>query len=383
MRNLARYGAFRTAEPPRAPRPPWPDLGPNWFAAVMGTGIVATAAAGLPVPVAGLRAVAVVVWALAAAFLVILLVLVAVGWCREPQRARRHLLDPVLGHFYGAPAMALLTVGAGTLLVGVDVLGPDLALAVDVVLWAVGTLAGLTTAVLLPYVAVTRHRTGPDAAFGGWLMPVVPPMVSATTGAYLAPHLPAGQPRDTFLLACGVLFGISLLASLLVTSMIWARLVRHGVGAPAAAPTLFIVLGFLGQSVTAANVLAPQVPAPWTTAATAAGVLYGVLVWGFALTWLAVAGALVLHTARTAGLPFGLAWWSFTFPVGTVVTGSSALHARTGLVAPAAVAVVLFVGLVLAWVTVLTRTAAGVRDGSLLRPPAPLPAPRSEFTYAI
>ncbi len=30
-------------------------LGPNWFASVMGTGIVATAAAGLPVPWPGLR----------------------------------------------------------------------------------------------------------------------------------------------------------------------------------------------------------------------------------------------------------------------------------------------------------------------------------------
>ena len=31
------------------------DLGPNWFAAVMGTGIVANAAASLPLRVPGLR----------------------------------------------------------------------------------------------------------------------------------------------------------------------------------------------------------------------------------------------------------------------------------------------------------------------------------------
>ena len=42
------------------------DLGPNWFAAVMGTGIVANAAAVLPLRLPGLRVFATVVWALAA-----------------------------------------------------------------------------------------------------------------------------------------------------------------------------------------------------------------------------------------------------------------------------------------------------------------------------
>ena len=38
------------------------DLGPNWFAAVMGTGIVANAAATLPLRVPGLRGFATAVW---------------------------------------------------------------------------------------------------------------------------------------------------------------------------------------------------------------------------------------------------------------------------------------------------------------------------------
>lgn len=52
------------------------------------------------------------------------------------------------------------------------------ALRIDIVLWALGTAFGLVTAVLVPYVAFTRHDVGPDSAFGGWLMPIVPPMVS-------------------------------------------------------------------------------------------------------------------------------------------------------------------------------------------------------------
>ena len=37
---------------------------------------------------------------------------------------------------------------------------------------------------------------------------------------------------------------------------------------------------------------------------------------------------MTVKTAR-AGLPFSLTWWSFTFPVGTVVTGTSQLALYT------------------------------------------------------
>jgi tellurite resistance protein TehA-like permease len=101
----------------------------------------------------------------------------------------------------------------------------------------------------------TRLQAAPDAAFGGWLMPVVPPMVSAATGALLVPHLPAGQLRLTMLLACYAMFGLSLIASLVVITQLWRRLVRYSVGPVAMVPTLWIVLGPLGQSITAVNLL--------------------------------------------------------------------------------------------------------------------------------
>jgi tellurite resistance protein TehA-like permease len=52
-------------------------------------------------------------------------------------------------------------------------------------------------------------------------------------------------------------------------------------------------------------------------------------VWGFAALWAGQTIALTLRAGRHQ-LPFGLTWWSFTFPVGTCVTGTSglALHAR-------------------------------------------------------
>ena len=226
-------------------------------------------------------------------------------------------------------------------------------------LWHAGTVLGLVTAVSIPYLMITRHEIRPDSAFGGWLMPVVPPMVSAATGALLVPYAPAGQTRLTLLVACYAMFGVSLFATLVLLPQIWSKLVTHGPGPARAVPTLWIVLGPLGQSVTAANALGnvagDALPAPYAHAASALGVFYGLPTLGFGLLWMAIAGAVTLRTVRD-GMPFALTWWGFTFPVGTMATGATALAAHTGSDALTDLAIALYVLLVTAWAIVATRT---------------------------
>ena len=353
------------------------NLTPNWFASIMGTGIVANAAATLPLQFPGLRPAATIVWALASVLLVALSTATVMHWVRYRATARGHRLNPVMAHFYGAPPMALLTVGAGTLLLGKDVLGTPLAVGIDWVLWTIGTVLGLVSAIAVPYLTFTRHDTAPDSAFGGWLMPVVPPMVSASTGALLLPFLPAGQARQNMLWGCYAMFGLSLLASIVIITLIWSRLAQHKIGPAGMVPTLWIVLGPLGQSITAVNLLGGNahlaVDQGTSHALFVFGLVYGVPTLGFALMWAALASAITLHTIRQ-GLPFSLTWWSFTFPVGTCVTGLNGLALHTGLVTLQVLAVVFYIGLVGAWITVAARTFHGsVIRGTLLAPPRPLP----------
>ncbi|EQD78789.1 C4-dicarboxylate transporter/malic acid transport protein [mine drainage metagenome] len=103
-------------------------------------------------------------------------------------------------------------------------------------------------------------------------------------------------------------------------------------------------------------------------------VLYGVPVWGFATLWVALAVLLTVRAVRR-GFPFALTWWSFTFPVGTYVTGTSGLALHTGLPAFAVAAVVAYAGLLGAWAIVAARTVhGGVRGELLLRPAVLAPA---------
>jgi C4-dicarboxylate transporter/malic acid transport protein len=347
-------------------------LGPNWFASVMGTGIVATAAASLPVHVPGLRVFAQVVWVGATVWLVMLTLAVGANWARHPTVARSHAHNPQMAHFYGAAPMAMLTVGAGAVLVGKDLIGERVAVDLDWVLWTAGTLGGLFTAMSIPYLMFTQYRVEADAAFGGWLMPVVPPMVSAATGALLIPHIVPGTGRETMLYGCYAMFGLSLVASLIIITMVWSRLAHFGTSGTARVPTLWIVLGPLGQSITAAGLLG-------TSAALAVdphladgmfvfSILFGVPVWGFAVLWIALATALTIRTLRR-GMPFALTWWSLTFPVGTFVTGTTQLALHTGLPAFRVAATIAYVGLLFTWGLVAVRTARGSLRGQLFAPP--------------
>lgn len=358
-------------------RPGVRHLGPNWYAAVMGTAIVASAGAALPAHSPGLRVAYEAVWALAVLALLTLLAARAAHWARHADQARRHLADPGVAPFYGCLAMALLAVGGTTLAVGSGVIGTPAAVAVDAVLWVAGTALGLVAAAGIPYLMVTRHRIEPAAASPVWLLPIVAPMVSAATGPALVAHLPAGQWRAAMLLGCYALFGMSLLMTLAILPMLFSRLVHHGPLPLAMTPTLFLVLGPLGQSTTAVNNLADAAPgavaAPYAHAMSAFGVLYGVPVMGFALLWLALATAMVVGAFRR-GMGFGMTWWGFTFPIGTCVTGAAALARHTHLHAFTWLAVGLYALLVAAWAVAATRTLHGLVNGRLLAAPRPAPA---------
>ncbi|WP_407640286.1 SLAC1 family transporter [Actinacidiphila rubida] len=355
-----------------------PGFAPSWFASVMGTGIVANAAVALPRSVPGLRTAATVVWAAAA----LLLVVLAAAYLRQ-RTVRHHAADPAQLQFFGAPAVALLTVGAGTLQLGGPVIGAHAALTADWVLWLLGTGLGLATACTVPYLMVTRHHYAPDAASGGWLMPVVPPLVSATTGALLVVHAPAGQVRLAMLLGCYAVLGLGLVAVLLVITMVYSRMVHHEAPTGTVVPTLWIGLGALSQVVTALGALATVVPgtlAPaYAQGAAAAALLGGLAVWGFALLWLWLAAALSLRELRAGRLPFAPSWWSFIFPLGAYVTGTTALAVRTGSLVFVWAAVVLYVALVAAWAVVAARSlghaAAHAPGGGRRRGRTP-PAPR-------
>ncbi|MGW4538573.1 SLAC1 family transporter [Streptomyces chartreusis] len=77
---------------------------------------------------------------------------------------------------------------------------------------------------------------------------------------------------------------------------------------------MWIGLGALAQSVTALGAAAMVAPAalsaPYAGGTAVLALLGGIMVWGFAILWPALATGLTVRTIR-AGLPFAPTWWSF------------------------------------------------------------------------
>ncbi|WP_327067915.1 TDT family transporter [Kitasatospora sp. NBC_01302] len=352
-------------------RPRWDlgQLGPNWYAAVMGTAIVANGAVALPYRLPGRLVLAEAVWALAVLALLALVAARLVHLTRHRAAAREQLLvNPATAVFYGCPPMALLAVGYGTLAVGGHLIGTGPAAALDLVLWSLGTLYAVLVAAGIPYLMVTRHELSALRANPTWLLPVVAPMVSAALGPALLPHLPTVL-RPGLFYGCYALFGASLLAILVLLPVVFAGLV-HSKLPLLLTPSLFLVLGPLGQSTTAAGNLADAAHAVAPRLAGAAfglAVLYGVAVTGFALLWLLIAGGANLRALRGARMPFAMTWWAFTFPVGTCVTGAAGLARHTGLAGFGWLSAALYGLLLVLWAVVGVRTVLALVGGRLLR----------------
>ncbi|MBR7744726.1 C4-dicarboxylate ABC transporter [Phycicoccus sp. BSK3Z-2] len=299
----------------------------------MGTGILATLLqlhAGGPWGV--LHAAAVAVLALAWAVLAGLTAAFAVRVAGDPGLLRRTWTDLAVLPFWGTVAMGLLAVGAATRTV-LPAAAPGTlpaAVVVDGVLWTAGTLLGLGTAFGFGAVLLRTRDHAPTLVHG---LPIVPPMVSATTGAGLVADVGAPAGRFLLVLVTSACFAVSLVLGLLVFARAYHHHWRVAPVPLAAAASTWIPLGIVGQSTAAAQGIAGAASGLLASdaAATARDVAvgYGLVVLGLGAP---LVGWAVVVTVRgfVGRMPFGPGWWALTFPVGTLSLGAHALGGATG-----------------------------------------------------
>jgi tellurite resistance protein TehA-like permease len=54
------------------------------------------------------------------------------------------------------------------------------------------------------------------------------------------------------------------------------------------------------------------------------------VIWGLGLFWLCNAVLTILHLASKRTIPFGMGWWSFTFPIGVFATATTQFGTELG-----------------------------------------------------
>lgn len=307
--------------------PTVPAASPAWYGSVMGSAILGTLSELRTDVIPFGHTLAVGFWLIACTLLVVLTVSFVARIARDRAAFRASVANPVAMAQWGMVSMGVLAVGSATsaVLPAISSGLSDAAWRADLVLWAIGTVIGLATAVAVPARLLVVDPSTPTTAWG---LAVVPPMVSATGGAGIVGWLSDPQARVWVLLASAACFFVALVLGVIIFAIAYRH---HWLVEPlplAASITAWLPLGVVGQSTAAAQAIARQsasmLQGQFATTVTQAGHVYGYVVLTIGVPLVAWALAMTVR-GFTKRMPFSPGWWGMTFPVGTLVLGSTML----------------------------------------------------------
>jgi len=348
---------------------------PNWFAATMGTGVLALALAQLPVAIPGLHAVAEGLWLFNILLFTLFTFAYAARWILFFDEARRIFGHSTVSMFFGTIPMGLATIINGFLLFGLPRWGEGVIHLAEV-LWWLDVAMSLACGVLIPYMMFTRQEHSIDQMTAVWLLPVVAAEVAAASGGLLAPHLADAHAQLVVLTTSYVLWAFSLPVAFSILTILLLRMTLHKLPHENMAASSWLALGPIGTGALGMLLLGADAPAIFAAnglpgigdIAAGLGLVAGITLWGFGLWWMLMA---LLITARYLrdGIPFNLGWWGFTFPLGVYSLATLKLASTLNLVFFSVVGCMLVSLLTVMWLIVGKRTVQGAWRGELFVSP--------------
>lgn len=348
---------------------------PNWFAATMGTGVLALALAQWPAEVRGLHQVAEGFWWLTIALFLLFTAMYTARWVLFFDEARRIFGHSTVSMFFGTIPMGLATIINGLLLFGIPHWG-DGVVAFAQVLWWLDVAMSLACGVLIPYMMFTRQEHSIDQMTAVWLLPVVAAEVAAASGGLLAPHLQDAHGQLVMLSTSYVLWAFSLPVAFSILTILLLRMALHKLPHESMAASSWLALGPIGTGALGMLVLGADAPAIFAAnglpgvgeIAAGLGLVAGLTLWGFGLWWMLMA-VLVTRRYLREGIPFNLGWWGFTFPLGVYSLATLKLGSTLHLGFFSVFGAVLVAALAVMWLIVAKRTVQGAYKGELFVSP--------------
>jgi C4-dicarboxylate transporter/malic acid transport protein len=348
---------------------------PNWFAATMGTGVLALALAQLPVAIPGLRALAEGLWLFNILLFVLFSVMYAARWVLFFDEARRIFGHSTVSMFFGTIPMGLATIINGFLVFGLPRWG-DGVIHVAEMLWWLDVAMSLACGVLIPYMMFTRQEHSIDQMTAVWLLPVVAAEVAAASGGLLAPHLVDAHSQLVVLVTSYVLWAFSLPVAFSILTILLLRMALHKLPHENMAASSWLALGPIGTGALGMLLLGADAPAIFAAnglpgigeVAAGLGLVAGITLWGLGLWWMLIAVLITVRYLRD-GIPFNLGWWGFTFPLGVYSLTTLKLASTLNLTFFSVFGCVLVALLVVMWMIVAQRTLKGAWRGELFVSP--------------
>lgn len=374
-----RFAKFVTGLKPLArldhPREVIRQFTPNWFAATMGTGILALVLPQVPGAGSTLHAIGEGLWLFNIGLFILFTILYFTRWIMFWHEAKQIFSHNIVSMFIGTIPMGLATIINGFLIFGLPRWGVSM-IGIAYVLWWFDVFLALVCGVLIPYFMFTRQAHGIDKMTAIWLLPIVAAEVAAASGGLLVPYLHDSGDQFVTLVTSYVLWGYSVPVAFGVLTILFLRMAIHRLPPDSMAASSWLSLGPIGTAALGMILLGADAPAVFAaqgmagfgTVAEGVGVIVATALWGVGLWWLLLALLITMRYFR-AGIPFNLGWWGYTFPLGVYTFATLKLGALLKIGALSTFGTFLVIVLAAMWMLVTARTLHGGWKGHLFNSP--------------
>ncbi|KAI9809427.1 MAG: hypothetical protein M1827_006863 [Pycnora praestabilis] len=309
------------------------NFSPVWFTISMDTGIISIIMNRLPYQFSGLPVLSTIVFVFNLVLFSIFMTISILRLIMYP----RHIYNSIASNveqlsLLAAPAIAFLTIVSQIGMICSTAWHHGFTL-VAYVLWWIGMAWTVITCTFV-YIRLMMGGMIVDRALpANVFLPIIGLMTSASIGGLLINYSYDVSPRLAVpVIVVGYLCnGYAIFLTLIMYAIYLHGLLIGGWPAPAKAPSLYLLIGPMGQSATALQLLGSAADtkmdfvgynegtflrASGTPGMDSSSVLIALLLLGLGFLWICVAYYAMIELLVTKQLKFSMIWWSMIFPMG-------------------------------------------------------------------
>jgi len=284
---------------------------PSWFAAVMGTGILAVASYLYSQYIPFLKDIAVALFYFNVVLFFVLLIPWTLRWLLYRKNALADLEHPILSNFYATIAVAMLVLASNFIVIGKNMLAGEM-------FWFIGAILTIFFGLLTPFIMFKGEHVTIEHINPAWFIPPVGLIVIPIAGSLIINQY-TGFIKELILFLNYFGWGAGFFLYIALFAICLNRFILHRPLPNTLASTVWINLGPIGAGTIA---LINLVNNSTFITMKEPFFVFGLIFWGFGIWWVLMALMMTFHYRKKLGLPYALSWWAFTFPLGAYVVAS-------------------------------------------------------------
>ncbi|RAK93770.1 hypothetical protein BO79DRAFT_234701 [Aspergillus costaricaensis CBS 115574] len=359
----------------------WRDVlavfSPAWFTVNMGTGMASILLYFIPFHAKWLHYLSIVLFLLNVVMFCMISVISILRYFFVPGIWQATVADPMVAPFLGAIPIAFATLIEMWVFICVPLWG-DWAKTTIWALWIVDAVVAVLLTTSLSFLLMSKSRIRSlDMVTAVQLLPIASTIIASGVGAEVAEILVSRDQAIGTIVACFVLWGMSMPLALIVLVVYYQRLALYKLPAREVIVSCLLPVGPLGFGSYNLMYMGKVTYALFADAEPAIAIsakciqvvtlMIGVIIWGFGLVWL-IFGVTSIYI--TWPFPFNMGWWGFTFPLGVYAASTIQIGNEMPSLFFKVLGTIYSVMVIILWCIVFLGTVRGIWKRTLFATPS-------------